>query len=297
MAVALIRGGEIASLAEFDIVGNIWLASGRRFAYLVSAIRSVAELAPLTGRFLLNIENGQGLVGPLRKLVRATGFRHADISAFPAPSFGSAYVAMLQRTSADFIMHFEEDHFCVLKETAPMTRLLSFARSCAADLVPLSLYRLRQERFAMLSPEATDSSGRLFRWDQDNFSRMLQHIPPGRPRAFFIGNNWLFRRQFALAYWMRPIPGSRPHPFELSDPPEGASLRLLLPSFEILRPIDDDHGIEGSCCLRSGDEKWIRLSGMGLGVGAFRYLTWRALRTPEGKTALRRVARVLARHT
>jgi hypothetical protein len=295
-------------VAAFDIVGHIWLESGRRLAYLVSSIRSIAPLAPLTGRFLLNIENGQGLVGPLRKLVYATGFRQADISALPAASFGSAYVAMLQRTSADFIMHFEEDHFCVLNETAPMTRLLDFARSSAADVVPLSLFRHRAERFAVLSPEATDSSGRLFHWDQDNFSRMLQHIPPGRPRAFFIGNNWLFSRQFALAYWMRPIPGKRPHPFELYDPPEGASLRLLLPSFEILRPIDDDHGIPGSCCLHSGEEKWTRLSGEGLCVGAFRYHTWRAFRTPAlktglermariPKTALKRVARVLARQT
>jgi len=136
--------------------------------------------------------------------------------------------------------------------------LLDFARTCSADIVPLSLHRLYAERFAMLSPEVTDPSGRFFRWDLDTLRRVRQHAPPDRPSCFFVGTNALFSREFALAFWTRPIFSGRPHSFELYDPPDGASLRLVLPSFEVLRPIDDDHGIKGSCCRRQGSCSLIR---------------------------------------
>jgi len=274
-------------MATVDIVGNIRLSDERRLAYLVATIKSVAPLAPLTRRFLLNIENGQGLVGALRRLVRDAGFRQTEVSAVAMTSYGAGYIALLRRASADYIMHFEEDHFCVLEDATPVARLLDFAHTNAADIVPLSFHELYAERFAMLSPQATDPTGRLFRWDRDALWRVRQRDP----ECFFVGTNALFSREFGLAFWTRPISGSRPHSFEVFDPTEGASLRLVLPSFEVLRPIDDDHGIEGSSCLRSGGEKWTRLAGEGLrGVGLLRCVAWRAAQARDEPVLKKRVS-------
>ena len=166
----------------------------------------------------------------------------------------------------------------MLEEATPIIRLLDFARVCGADIIPLSFHQLYTERFAMISPEVAGPAGRLFRWDRDTPWRVRQGAPANRPPCFFVGTNALFSREFALAFWMHPISSGQPHTFELYDPPDGALLRLVLPSFEVLRPIDDDHGIEGSCCLCARGEKWTRLAREGLrGVGPFRRLAWRAV--------------------
>ncbi len=247
-------------MAAIDIVGHFRLADARRLDHLLATLRSLHALAPLTARVRLNVANGHGLCRPLERLLRHTGFPDVAVSADAGLAYGPAYSRLLAQTHAPAILHIEEDHFCMVAETTPLARLLADARTHAADLVPLTFHRLQQERLGALPAEHVSDSGRLVRWDAAALARVRAAAPPGRPGAFFVGNNAVFAREFAERYWGRSIDGGRPHAFELVDPPDGASLRLLQPSFEVLRPIDDDHGIAGSCCLASADPRWIRLA-------------------------------------
>lgn len=258
-----------------DIVGHVRLASARRLDYLLATLRSLHALAPLTRRVRLNVENGRGLRRALARLLRHAGFRDVAVSADADGDFGPAYRRLLAQTDAPAILHLEEDHLCMLRETAPMAALLSVAVTREVDLVPLTFHRLQQERLAPLPAEAVPGVGRLVTWDATALAQVRAAAPPGRPGAFFVGNNALFARRFAEAYWRRPIAGGRPHAFELVDPPDGMSLRLLQPEREVLRAIDDDHGIAGSCCIASADPRWLALAGTRRpGVGWLRRRVW-----------------------
>jgi hypothetical protein len=262
-------------MVSMDIVGHVRLADTRRLDYLLATLRSLHALAPLTGRVRLNVENGRGLRRPLARLLRRTGFRDVAVSSDADLDFGPAYRRLLAQTDAPAILHLEEDHLCMLTATPPMAALLAAALARAADLVPLTFHRLQQERLAILPAEDVPGVGRLVTWDATALARVRAAAPPGRPGAFFVGNNAVFARPFAERYWGRPIAGTRPHVFELVDPPDGVSLRLLQPAFEVLRPIDDDHGVAGSCCLASNDARWVALAGTRRpGVGWLRRRIW-----------------------
>lgn len=262
-------------MAAIDIVGHVRLADARRLDYLLATLRSLHALAPLTARVRLNVENGRGLCRPLARLLRHTGFRDVVVSADGDLAYGPAYRRLLAQTDASAILHLEEDHCCMVADTPPLARLLADARTHRADLVPLTFHRLQQERLSALPAEHVSDAGRLIVWDAAMLARVRAAAPPGRPGAFFVGNNAVFARAFAERFWARPIEGVRPHAFELIDPPDGTSLRLLHPSFEVLRPIDDDHGIAGSCCIASADPRWIRLAQKRRpGVGWLRRWWW-----------------------
>lgn len=267
-------------MASMDIVGHVRLASERRLDYLLATLRSLHALAPLTRRVRLNVENGRGLCGPLARLLRHGGFRDVAVSADTDGDYGPTYRRLLAQTDAPAILHLEEDHLCMLRETAPMAALLAVAVAREVDLVPLTFHRLQEERLATLPAEEVPGVGRLVTWDATTLAQVRAAAPPGRPGAFFVGNNALFGRRFAEAYWARPIAGRRPHAFELVDPPGGMSLRLLQPAIEVLRPIDDDHGVDGSCCIASADPRWLALARTRRpGVGWLRRRVW--MRTHE----------------
>lgn len=262
-------------MASMDIVGHVHLASPQRLEHLLATLRSLHALAPLTGRVRLNVENGRGLRRPVARLLRHVGFRDVVVSADADGDYGPTYRRLLAQTDAPTIMHLEEDHFCMVAETAPMAALLAVALARDVDLVPLTFHRLQQERLGTVPGDDVSDVGRLITWDAATLAQVRAATPPGRPGAFFVGNNALFGRRFAESFWARPLAGRRPHAFELVDPTDGMSLRLLQPAFEVLRPIDDDHGIAGSCCIASADPRWLALARTRRpGVGWLRRRMW-----------------------
>ncbi len=259
-----------------DVVGNIRLATETRLTYLLATIRSMEPIAPLVGRFLLNVENGRFLLTPLRRLLREVGFRDVEVSRVAGAAYGDVYRGLLARTTSDVVMHFEEDHCCVVEDAAAMAALLELVRAVRADVVPVTFHRLYQERFAALECEEWRACGRVYPWDAAALARARAAAPAGRPTAYFVGTNALFSRGYAVAFWGREIAGSRPHGFELVEAPVGMRLRVVVPGFEVLRAVDDEHGLAGSSCLVAKGERWTQLAALGLrDVSDLRRAGWR----------------------
>jgi hypothetical protein len=116
---------------SLDLVGNIRLASVRRLRYLLATLDSLAFIANRIGLYL-NIENGRHLASPLSRRLRHLGF-HRHCLTCETADYGDVYRRLLAKSTAAFLMHLEEDHFCVLDDWTVMDRIIRVASTHSVD--------------------------------------------------------------------------------------------------------------------------------------------------------------------
>jgi len=235
---------------KLDIVGNIKIMSPQRLKYFLAVMKSLECLRDVSGIYI-NIENGKHLNKPLTKYLKTLGFKTIVLTSDKG-KYGELYCGMIRRSQSEYILNIEDDHFCMLDDTMALEKLIKNASRLKTEIVPTTFFKMLTKRYSVLTPVFEDEYCKDFAYNQKAFDQMGD-----TDEDIVVGNNCIFSRTFALRHWGMGHDGPRPHPFEEKRKNlKEDNLQLMMPKFEILRPIDDDHGFENSCCLTQPQEKW-----------------------------------------
>ena len=237
-------------MLKLDIVGNIKIMSPLRLKYFLAVLKSIECLKDVSGIYL-NIENGKYLINPLTAFLTKLGFKTIILTCDKG-KYGELYCGMICRSQSEYILNIEDDHFCMIHNTVDLEKLIANASRLKTEIIPTTFFKQLQSRYSVLTPLFEDDCCKDFAYNTSAFDKMND-----TGESIVVGNNCIFQRDFALRHWGMGHGGSRPHPFEERRKNlKEQHLQLMMPKFEILRPIDDDHGEKDSCCLANPEEKW-----------------------------------------
>ncbi len=233
---------------SIDIVGNVRVKEIKRLKYFLAVLDSLSFLKD-NSRLFINIEQGEALVKPVKKYLDKIGFPVVCISA-QKDYYGKIYSGLLSKTSAEYILNLEDDHFCVLDDKEKLFRMINIADQHKVDIIPVTFFSLFRKIYAQAKPFYFDSVCKVYHYDKGMFEKLNYD-----QKSFIVGVNCIFRRDFAFEFWSKDVKSFRPHEFEMIGYQEDFSKILLMPEFEILRPVDSDHGMVNSCCIKNPDNK------------------------------------------
>lgn len=152
----------------------------------------------------------------------------------------------------DYFLNFEEDHFCVLQDKAIFDSIMRKAMEFNVDVVRISFHSIELACANAAPAIYEDELVKIIRMTPEHFQKFC--IPFKR---FYLGTNCIFKAGYAKRFFSRI--GQRPHDYELRHYQSDMEYTLLVPKVEILRPIDDDHGAENTCCLKNPTELFTQL--------------------------------------
>lgn len=238
-----------------DIIGNIKLNESNplRVQYFVATLQSMQPLFKMGSSAYLVIETPTEKLS--RLLERLTQIYPLTLIPPGKQPYGHNMCTAISTSIAANMerknyIQFEEDHFFELSDMAFMLELVSYMNSNSVDVCRASFHKIEVEsQRGVLENKTISEAGYCFEMNYQNH-RAFQHPWP----RFYMGTNCIFNKQFALKFWNRP--GTRPHEYELSDYSENFKHKLIIPKKEILKSIDDDHGLLGSSMLLSPSPKF-----------------------------------------
>lgn len=256
---------------RLDLVGNIKIMSPLRLKYFLAVLKSLECFKNNSGIYL-NIENGKWIISPLRSYLKSLGFEKIYLSAEKG-DYGNIYCSLINLCDSEYIMNIEDDHFCMVDNTEKLLRVISIAAQHKTEIIPATFFKLLTNTYNVLQPFYNDELCNIYTYNSDTFNNL-----DFTEDSIVVGNNCIFHRAFALRHWDMGYTSRRPHPFEeLRRNLKEEHLRLMMPKFELLRPVDDDHGIENSCCIKNNDSrKWNQVFG---NVKTAPYWLWKILRS------------------
>jgi len=235
---------------KIDIVGNIKIMSPLRLKYFLAVMKSVECLKDVSGIYI-NIENGKHLINPLTKFLKNLGFKTIFLSCEKG-KYGELYCSLINRTTSEYILNIEDDHFFMPNDFSKLEKLIETASTLKTEIIPTTFFKMLTKRYSVLSPAFENEYCKNFDYNSTAFDLMGD-----TENDIVVGNNCIFSRTFALRHWGMGHGGPRPHPFEEKRKNlKEEHLQLMMPKFEILRPVDDNHGVDSSCCLDNPNEKW-----------------------------------------
>ena len=221
-----------------------------RLKYFLAVLKSLECLKDVSGIYI-NIENGKYLVKPLTIHLKRMGFKTTELSCEKG-NYGEVYCSMIRRSKSEYIINIEDDHFCMLNDTVALEKLIKNASKLKTEIIPTTFFKHLKKLYSVLKSSFEDNVCWNYQYNNTAFDLMGDD-----GESIVVGNNCIFRRDFALRHWGMGHSGPRPHPFEEKRKNlKENNLQLMMPKFEILRPIDDDHGSYGTCCLANPHEKW-----------------------------------------
>jgi hypothetical protein len=148
------------------------------------------------------------------------------------------------KADSDYFLNFEEDHFCVLQDKNTFDYIMQKAAEHSVDVIRTSFHQVEMECSKHVPAIYEDEFVKIIRFTAPNFEKFC--IPFKR---FYLGTNCIFKAEYAKKFFRRI--GHRPHDYELRHYQSDMEYTCLIPKVEILRPIDDDHGAENTCCLKN----------------------------------------------
>jgi hypothetical protein len=167
--------------------------------------------------------------------------------------YGEKYIEVLNYSDTPYILNFMEDHFCVLDDKRIMEKLLWNMREYKADVCRSTFFQIELNSIKTIKPLYEDDICFIYRNTEENFNEYKKYYGS----RYYIGCNFITTRDFALRFWGRP--GQRPHDYEIKDYSKEWGHTIMIPKVEILAPIDDDHGEDGSCLLKRNEPKFRRI--------------------------------------
>jgi len=235
----------------FDIVGNIKIADKTRLGYALATIRSFLFVKNDIG-FYLNV-NCDGETR--ERIVNEMSSYPTHSVSFDSGRFNSLYCKLLNKCNHDYVLHFEEDHFCICDSRKLMKMIIATAKAYNVDLIKATFFELEKDCYRLMSDVIKENEYcKIIENTPKNFRASKHHT-----MRYYIGNNCFFKKKFALKYWSQDKDTEKPHSFERKDYEARFHHVLMIPKIEILTPIDDDHKTGGSCLLNKPNDKWIKL--------------------------------------
>lgn len=201
------------------ILGNIHLKSKERQLFFEVSKDSIEAIAQCPAYYSINSEKSHGI-----KMLEIMDY--------------------IIKSDSDYFLNFEEDHFCVLQDKNTFDYIMQKAAEHSVDVVRASFHHVEMECAKHAPAIYEDEFVKIIRFTAPNFQKFC--IPFKR---FYLGTNCIFKAEYAKKFFRRI--GERPHDYELRHYQSDMEYTCLIPKVEILRPIDDDHGVENSCCLKN----------------------------------------------
>jgi len=233
----------------FDLIGNVKITNETRLSYLLATIKSFLFVKDNIG-FYLNVDCKDEYKDSVRDAILNYPIHS---TSFKTGRFGDIYCDLINKGKNNYIFHFEEDHFCTCDNTLSMITLLHIAKNYNVDIIKATFFELEQKIYQNIDGSDT-KSGTIYRNTPDIFNRSQRFY-----RRFYIGVNCIFERGFALRYWGRDADTPKPHSFEIRTFDKEFEHNLMIPNFEILTSIDDNHGVPNTCLLDNPNGKWNKI--------------------------------------
>lgn len=240
---------------HIDIVGNVKIFSPLRLKYFVAVLKSLVFLKD-NCTIWLNIENGKTLVKPVNKLLKKLGYNNFKITAKEG-YYGNLYMEMLEEGSSEYVMNLEDDHFFHLNSKDTFFDIINFAHKNDVDCIHGTFFPHLLDTYKNITKEYEFEHAAGLRLTNDVFNQLAWN-----EHTIYCGNNCVFKRKYALKHWGEKFESTRPHPFEKTQFTEEKALNIIVLKTEFFRPIDDDHGIPNTCCIKNSDnQKWTSVWG------------------------------------
>lgn len=246
-----------------DVIGNIKIDETKsgmalernhshiRVKYLVASLLSYDFLAESRCSItILFNEPSFPLVNLLKALPKELKCTFTPLFPSIHSDYGVSMRTMLKESDKPYYLQFEEDHFCHLNDPEVIRHLLDFAQRTCADIIRSSFFDVETISAQKMKPFAWHETGRCYEMHQENF-RAFNHKWP----RFYLGTNCIFSKEFAQRFYGRP--GQRPHDYELAAYTPAFKHNCLVPAYEILRSIDDDHDTPETCMLKQPTNKFL----------------------------------------
>ena len=157
---------------------------------------------------------------------------------------------MLREGSNAYVMNLEDDHFLQMDSKKDFFELINFAAKNKVDCIHGTFFQMIKNTYVNIPREYSSKHGSGFRFTQNVFDELGWD-----ESTIFCGNNCVFSRDYALNHWGKGHSGPKPHPFEETEFNSDKEFNIIVLESELMRPIDDDHGILNSCCLANPDNK------------------------------------------
>lgn len=237
-----------------SIVGNIKIdeKDEARVKYLIACIRSFAFLKG-RAEFILSIENSTlEFENMIKKTMTETGlaWQYFILSRL---SYGEKYCHLLTKAKYDFILNFMEDHFCVCDDADKFIAMLQTAQQWHVDIIKATFFQVEQNSIkdANITYFQRNEFGASFWNMKEEFAEYCKFYNS----RYYIGVNFITTKEFAFKFWNRDC-GNRPHEYEIPGFDFAWMHKVMIPSFEVLAAVDDDHGADNSCLLKRNEEKF-----------------------------------------
>lgn len=142
-----------------------------------------------------------------------------------------------------FFLNYEEDHFCVLQDKQKLIDLLHVCKQYNVDAIRASFHRVEMDCARHVHNILfEDDTVKIFRMTAHNFEAFCKPY-----KRFYLGTNCIFSFDYGKRFFSNEA--ARPHDCELRFYQSDMEYICAVPKFEILRPIDDDHGAENTCMI------------------------------------------------
>lgn len=229
-----------------SIVGNIKITDHTRLKYLYVTLKSYEFLIDAGAELILNIDTQFPLYSAYEKLPNVT-------FTYDKGNYGKIYTGLLERVSNDYVLNFMEDQFMVMDSAYNLGWIIETMRQNKVDVCKASFFEVEQNSSHNFT--AHNQYGTIFYNTEHNHNR-YQNFYGSR---YYIGCNFLTTKEFALKFWSREFNSSRPHEWEIAKYSKEWEHIAMIPNIPIQASIDDDHGAEGSCLLKSDNPKFNKL--------------------------------------
>lgn len=242
-----------------DIIGNIKIneQNNIRVKMFEASLRSLEFLKNIGSKVFLNLEDASyQLIHKAKEILYDIGLQGDVISISCKPDrYGKIYKNLLNLSQAEWVMNFEEDHFCVMENWDILKEILIIGNQKDVNVIRASFWPIEwKSMMNTKSLDVIDGPLLINKMTKENFAKFQE---PYISR-YFLGNNSIWHKYFAYQYYDRP--GFRPHSFEISEYNENYYHILGVPSeFPILCSIDDSHGETNSHLLANPTEKFTKI--------------------------------------
>lgn len=234
-----------------DIIGNLKIDESKpnRVDYFLACLRSWAFFKDHCSVYLNLDGASEDLLRQVKRVYEECGYS-GKVETITSDNYGQVYCGLINAGQNKFVLNFIEDHFAVINEPARMAAILGEMLDHQVDVLKTTFWAVEQKSAQHVKGTETDN-GRIFKMNGTN------HRGYGVPYGFryMIGVNFLTTRDFAMRFWNRPC-GHRPHEYEVGEFDAKWEHTCMIPSFEILAAVEDDHGVDNSCLLKRSEYKW-----------------------------------------
>lgn len=161
-------------------------------------------------------------------------------------TYGNIYLFLLDQSRYDYVLNFIEDHFCVMNDPYLMKNILKDMFYNNVDVCRASFFEVEQNSIKhVIEKKHTGSTGFVYENNEHNHKLYCSHYE----RRYYLGVNFITKKDFAEKFWSRHFDSKRPHEWEISNYDPAFEHKVLTTDFPLLMAIDDDHGEPGTCLL------------------------------------------------